>query len=47
MAAVAYAREQNIKIHQVCPFGKMLFKKTNLLGWCDLLKGYLKSNIRL
>ncbi|WP_192820428.1 GNAT family N-acetyltransferase [Rufibacter sp. LB8] len=27
MAAVAYASEQNIKIHPVCPFAKMLFKK--------------------
>ena len=27
MAAVAYAREQNIKIHPVCPFTKMLIKK--------------------
>ncbi|MGV3541503.1 MAG: GNAT family N-acetyltransferase [Rufibacter sp.] len=27
MATVAYAREQNIKIHPVCPFAKMLFKK--------------------
>ncbi|MFB9862279.1 GNAT family N-acetyltransferase [Rufibacter immobilis] len=27
MAAVAYARGQNIKIHPVCPFAKMLFQK--------------------
>ena len=27
MAAVAFARAQNIKIHPVCPFAEMLFKK--------------------
>jgi len=27
MAAVAYARTQNIKILPMCPFAKLLFKK--------------------
>ncbi|WP_074987944.1 N-acetyltransferase [Rufibacter ruber] len=47
MAAVVYAREQNIKIHPVCPSPKCSSRKRNLLGMCCLRSGWLWGERRM